>query len=154
MVLQLSDFWSNWNLEMLGFEEMGKPENPKKDFSEQGVWGESTTSLHPTKLTCISFAWSISVFSFMHTLCIYIPSHRTLPRCTNTGLNASLRWKKFNSLSHKTKQEVNGKISNFPESMLRLYRNLGCMYMYFFSHSANSVKTKNSLNSIIANTML
>ena len=24
---------------MLGFEEMGKPENPKKNLSEQGVWG-------------------------------------------------------------------------------------------------------------------
>ena len=60
----------------------------------------------------------------------------------------------YEFISYKTKQEVNGKISNFPESMLRLYRNLVCMYMYFFSHSANSVKTKNSLNSIIANTML
>ena len=27
---------SNWNLEMLFLEERGKPENPEKNFSEQG----------------------------------------------------------------------------------------------------------------------
>ena len=84
----------------VGFWGDGKTWEPKeKPLGARGVGGESTTSLHPTKLTCISFACSISVFSFMHTLCIYIPSHRTLPRCTNTGLNASLRWKKCTSLS-------------------------------------------------------
>ena len=30
MVLRLPDSWSNWNLEMLVFEESGKPENPEK----------------------------------------------------------------------------------------------------------------------------
>ena len=29
-------FRSNWNLEMLVFEERGKPENPEKNLSEQG----------------------------------------------------------------------------------------------------------------------
>ena len=35
MVLRLSDSWSNWNLEVLVFEERGKPEYPKKNLSEQ-----------------------------------------------------------------------------------------------------------------------
>ena len=36
MVLRLPDSWSNWNLEMLVFEERGKPEYPEKNLSEQG----------------------------------------------------------------------------------------------------------------------
>ena len=36
MVLRLPDSWSNWNLEMLVFEERGKPEYPEKSLSEQG----------------------------------------------------------------------------------------------------------------------
>ena len=35
MVLCLPDFWSNWNLEMLGFEKRGKPEYPEKNLLEQ-----------------------------------------------------------------------------------------------------------------------
>ena len=35
MVLLLPDSWSNWNLEMLVFEERGKPEYPEKNLSEQ-----------------------------------------------------------------------------------------------------------------------
>ena len=35
MVLRLPDSWSNWNLEMLVFEETGKPEYPEKNLSEQ-----------------------------------------------------------------------------------------------------------------------
>ena len=35
MVLHLPDSWSNWNLEMLVFEERGKPEYPEKNLSEQ-----------------------------------------------------------------------------------------------------------------------
>ena len=35
MVLCLPDSWSNWNLEMLVFEERGKPEYPEKNLSEQ-----------------------------------------------------------------------------------------------------------------------
>ena len=42
MVLRLPDSWSNWNLEMLVFEERGKPEYPEKNLSEQG--GEPTTN--------------------------------------------------------------------------------------------------------------
>ena len=36
MVLRQPDSWSNWNLEMLVFEERGKPEYPEKNLSEQG----------------------------------------------------------------------------------------------------------------------
>ena len=35
MVLRLPDSWSNWNLETLVFEEMGKPEYPEKNLSAQ-----------------------------------------------------------------------------------------------------------------------
>ena len=35
MVLRLTDPWSNSNLEMLVFEERGKPEYPDKNLSEQ-----------------------------------------------------------------------------------------------------------------------
>ena len=35
MVLRLPDSWSNWNLEMLVFEERGKPEYPENNLSEQ-----------------------------------------------------------------------------------------------------------------------
>ena len=35
MVLRLPDSWSNWNLEMMVFEERGKPEYPEKNLSEQ-----------------------------------------------------------------------------------------------------------------------
>ena len=34
MVLRLTDPWSNSNLEMLVFEERGKPEYPEKNLSE------------------------------------------------------------------------------------------------------------------------
>ena len=36
MVLRLPDSWLNWNLEMLVFEERGKPEYPEKNLLEQG----------------------------------------------------------------------------------------------------------------------
>ena len=36
MVLHLPDSWSNWNLEMLVFEERGKLEYPEKNLLEQG----------------------------------------------------------------------------------------------------------------------
>ena len=35
VVLHLPDSLSNWNLEMLVFEERGKPESPEKNLSEQ-----------------------------------------------------------------------------------------------------------------------
>ena len=41
----LPDSWSNWNLEMLVFEERGKPEYPEKNLSEQGR--KPTTKLNP-----------------------------------------------------------------------------------------------------------
>ena len=36
VVFRLPDSCSNLNLEMLVFEERGKPENPEKNLSEQG----------------------------------------------------------------------------------------------------------------------
>ena len=36
---------SNWNLEVLVFEERGKPEYPGKNLSEQG--GEPTSKINP-----------------------------------------------------------------------------------------------------------
>ena len=44
LVLRLPDSWSNWNLEMLVFEERGKPEYPEKNLSKQGR--EPTTKLN------------------------------------------------------------------------------------------------------------
>ena len=35
VVLRLPDSWSDWNLEMLVFEERGKPEYPEKNLSDQ-----------------------------------------------------------------------------------------------------------------------
>jgi len=35
VVLHLPDSWKNWNLEMLGFEERGKPEYQEKNLPEQ-----------------------------------------------------------------------------------------------------------------------
>ena len=35
VVLRLPDSWSNWNLEMLVFQDRGKPEYPEKNLSEQ-----------------------------------------------------------------------------------------------------------------------
>ena len=35
VVLRLPDSWSNWNFEMLDFEERGNPEYPEKNLSEQ-----------------------------------------------------------------------------------------------------------------------
>ena len=35
VVLRLPDSWSNWNLQMLVFEERGKREYPEKNLSEQ-----------------------------------------------------------------------------------------------------------------------
>jgi len=36
VILRLPDSRSNWNLEVLFFEERGKPEYPEKNLSEQG----------------------------------------------------------------------------------------------------------------------
>lgn len=36
VVLRLPDFWSNWNLEVLVFEEREKPEYPEQNLSEAG----------------------------------------------------------------------------------------------------------------------
>ena len=47
MVLRLPDSWSNWNLEMLVFEERGKPEYPEKNLSEQ-IKGENQQQTQPT----------------------------------------------------------------------------------------------------------
>ena len=36
LVLRLPDCWSNWNFEMMVFEERGKPEYPEKNFRDIG----------------------------------------------------------------------------------------------------------------------
>ena len=45
MVLRLPDSWSNWNLEMLVFEEKGKPEYPEKTSRSKG---ENQQQTQPT----------------------------------------------------------------------------------------------------------
>ena len=45
MVLRLPNSWSNWNLEVLVFEERGKPGYPEKNLSEQGRQ-QTTNSTH------------------------------------------------------------------------------------------------------------
>ena len=42
VVVRLPDSSSNWNLEMLVFEERGKPEYPEKNLSEQGEKQQQT----------------------------------------------------------------------------------------------------------------
>ena len=51
MVLRLPDSWSNWNLEMLVFEERGKPEYPEKNLSEQRR-EPTTNSTHIWRRRC------------------------------------------------------------------------------------------------------
>ena len=46
VVLHLPDSWSNWNLEMLVFEERGKPEYPEKKTSRSK--GENQQQTQPT----------------------------------------------------------------------------------------------------------
>ena len=45
MLLCLPDFWSNWDLEMLVFEERGKPEYPEKNPLGKG---ENQQQTQPT----------------------------------------------------------------------------------------------------------
>ena len=49
MVLRLPDSWSNWNLEMLVFEERAKPEYPEKNLSQQRR-KPTTNSTHVERL--------------------------------------------------------------------------------------------------------
>ena len=48
----LPDSWSNWNFEMLVFEERGKPEYPEKNLSEQRREPE-TNSIHIWRRRCL-----------------------------------------------------------------------------------------------------
>ena len=45
VVLHLPDAWSNWNLEILVFEERGKPKYPEKTFPSKG---ENQQQTQPT----------------------------------------------------------------------------------------------------------
>ena len=45
VVLCVPDSWSNWNLEMLVFEEWGKPEYPAKNICGKG---ENQQQTQPT----------------------------------------------------------------------------------------------------------
>ena len=53
MVLRLPDSWSNWNLEMLVFEERGKPEFLEKNLSEQGR--EPKQKINPHMASTLGF---------------------------------------------------------------------------------------------------
>ena len=59
MVLHLPDTWSNWtDLEMLVFEERGKPKYPEKNLYEdmEGMGKESITlSMELAKTQCYEF---------------------------------------------------------------------------------------------------
>ena len=46
MILLVPDSWSNLNLEMLVFEERGKPEYPEKNLSKQ----RRETTTNPTQM--------------------------------------------------------------------------------------------------------
>ena len=57
---------------MLGFEEMGKPENPKKNLSEQGVYGGINNKLAPNKTYMYFICMlNISVFIYAHIMHLY-----------------------------------------------------------------------------------
>ena len=47
VILCLPDSWSNWNLEMLVFEETRKPEYPEKNLSDRSK-GENQQQTQPT----------------------------------------------------------------------------------------------------------
>ena len=56
MVLRLPDSWSNWNLEMLVFEERGKPEYPEKNLSDMITSAKAIDVLIITLFnSCINF---------------------------------------------------------------------------------------------------
>ena len=56
MVLRLPDSWSNWNLEMLVFEERGKPEYPEKNLSDMIASAKAIDVLIITLFnSCINF---------------------------------------------------------------------------------------------------
>ena len=44
MVLRLPDSWKNWNMEMLVFEEEGKPEYLEKNLSENNKFNPHMAS--------------------------------------------------------------------------------------------------------------
>ena len=51
---------------------MGKPENPKKNFSEQGVWGGINNKPAPNKTYMYFICMlNISVFIYAHIMHLY-----------------------------------------------------------------------------------
>ena len=59
---------------MLGFEEMGKPENPKKNLSEKGGWGGGGINNKPApNKTYMYFICmlNISAFIYAHIMHLY-----------------------------------------------------------------------------------
>ena len=71
MVLGLPDSWSNWNLEVLFFENRVKPEFPEKNLSEQGR-EPTTNSTHIMASTSgfepRSHWWEVSTLSTVPSL--------------------------------------------------------------------------------------
>ena len=61
MVLRLPDSWKNWNMEMLVFEEEGKPEYQEKNLSENNKF-------NPHMASTLGFEtgphwWEVSAFN-------------------------------------------------------------------------------------------
>ena len=82
MVLCLADSWSNWNLEMLGFEKRGKPDYPEKNLLEQ-MREPTTNSTHIIMASTPRFEprpcwWWVSVLSTAPSLAPHILRQKSL----------------------------------------------------------------------------
>ena len=82
MVLCLADSWSNWNLEMLGFEKRGKPDYPEKNLLEQRR-EPTTNSTHIIMASTPRFEprpcwWWVSVLSTAPSLAPHILRQKSL----------------------------------------------------------------------------
>ena len=143
VILRLPDSWSNWNLEMLIFEEKGKPEYPEKNLSEQGrepttnlahiwfdagIWTRATVvggecSHHCATLAPRSLALDFYMASFVFLYCTkkkeFCKVHNNQPRYLHT-----LSVGEINSfLSHVVHFHhllFNKPLSNFQDSVIIL----------------------------------
>ena len=82
MVLCLAESWSNWNLEMLGFEKRGKPDYPEKNLLEQRR-EPTTNSTHIIMASTPRFEprpcwWWVSVLSTAPSLAPHILRQKSL----------------------------------------------------------------------------
>ena len=82
MVLCLPDSWSNWNLEMLGFEKRGKPDYLEKNLLEQRR-EPTTNSMHIIMASTPGFEprprwWGASALSTAPSLAPHIFRQKSL----------------------------------------------------------------------------